>query len=147
MHQGSCLCGAIRYTINGELSEFGYCHCSSCRKASGSAFAANVSVPVEAFDVTSGASHLRSFESSPGKHRHFCGVCASPLFTKVGDTPSVVRIRLGCLDTAFTERPKAHIFVGEKAGWAGLDEGVSAYETWPDPDEVAIEGSRQPRVR
>ena len=44
MYQGSCLCGDVRYRVDGELSEFGYCHCRSCRKASGSAYGANIGV-------------------------------------------------------------------------------------------------------
>lgn len=44
MHEGSCLCKKIRYEISQELGDFGYCHCVSCRKASGSGHAANAPV-------------------------------------------------------------------------------------------------------
>jgi len=77
MYTGSCLCGSIRYEADCELENFSYCHCRSCRKASGSAFAANASVPREKLRFTDGMETLREYESSPGKFRAFCGKCAS----------------------------------------------------------------------
>ena len=64
MHRGSCLCGRVRYELSREPGEFGYCHCTSCRKASGSAHAANAPVDRDAFTLTAGDDVLREFESS-----------------------------------------------------------------------------------
>jgi hypothetical protein len=72
MYQGSCLCRNVRYQIIGELGEFGYCHCTSCRKASGSAHAANAPVVRDQFQLLGGADTLREFESSPAS----CGSSA-----------------------------------------------------------------------
>ena len=44
MITGKCLCGKVRYEINGRLGPVVYCHCSMCRRATGSAFATNASV-------------------------------------------------------------------------------------------------------
>ena len=49
MLRGSCLCGGIVYEIDALLGPGIYCHCSQCRKASGTAFATNASVPTTAF--------------------------------------------------------------------------------------------------
>src|SRR5580765_6566585 len=102
MYEGSCLCGNGRYEISGELGAFGYCHCRSCRKASGSAHAANAPVDRAAFRLVSGADTLREFESSPGKLRAFCGRCGSPIYAYLAASRDVLRIRLGSLDTPFT---------------------------------------------
>ena len=143
MYQGSCLCGSIRYVIDGELSEFGYCHCQSCRKASGSAFGANIAVPVAAFRVTQGDALVGMFESSPGKRRHFCTRCGSPLYTLVGEAPTHVRVRLGCLDDDYSEPPSAQIFTDDGAAWHRVDDAAPQYPGWPDPAALAIPGSRQ----
>jgi hypothetical protein len=66
VHKGSCLCGRIQYEIDGELGDFGYCHCRSCRKASGSAHAANAPADRATFRLVGGADTLREYESSPG---------------------------------------------------------------------------------
>lgn len=139
----SCLCGAIRFQFPAAVGDFVYCHCRSCRKSSGSAFAANISVPIAGMDMLSGADNIGIFESSPGKCRHFCKTCASPLFTKVGPDPQVVRVRLGCLDTEFKQKPVAHIFSDDSAPWHDPELELPSYGQWPDAAEVQIVGSRQ----
>ena len=69
MPGGSCLCGGVRYEVNGPLKAMAYCHCVQCRKASGADFATNASVATEDFKLLSGAELLSEFESSPGNFR------------------------------------------------------------------------------
>ncbi|MEM8766101.1 MAG: GFA family protein [Pseudomonadota bacterium] len=143
MFQGSCLCGSVRYQFKEIAGPYVYCHCSSCRKASGSAFAANVAVPSSDFNLIEGEALLSCFESSPGKRRYFCSKCGSPLFNKVGTAPALVRVRLGSLDSPFTEPPAAHIFTSEKAPWYEIQEGARQFPAWPKPEALAVPGSRQ----
>lgn len=116
MLEGSCLCGAVRYRIDGALGAIVCCHCSMCRKAQGSAFAANAPVPASAFRIVQGEEALRAFRSSPGKERVFCGTCGSPIYSR-RDGAADVRVRIGTLDTPITARPSAHIHVASKADW------------------------------
>src|SRR3954464_10990189 len=101
MYKGSCLCKSVTYEISGEIGEFGYCHCKTCRKASGSAHAANAPVDRASFQLLQGKSLIREFQSSPGKFRAFCSNCGSPLYVYLAATPGVLRVRLGTLDTPF----------------------------------------------
>lgn len=140
---GSCLCGGVGYRIAEIAGPYVYCHCRSCRKASGSAFAANVPVPVEAFSLLHGREQVRYFESSPGKRRHFCGHCGSPLYTTVDARPDTVRVRLGTLDTVFAEPPAAHIFTDEMAPWHSIADGAPRFGGWPDARALPLPGSRQ----
>lgn len=140
--QASCLCQAVRLRFARIVGDYVYCHCRSCRKASGSAFGANVSVPVDELQVD-GADNIGVYESSPGKRRHFCRACASPLYTLVGEHPTHARVRLGALDSDFEAPPAAHIFVGYKAPWHRIDAGESCFDEWPDPGALVIAGSRQ----
>jgi hypothetical protein len=142
MHKGSCLCRRIQYEIDGDLGEFGYCHCTSCRKASGSAFAANAPVDRSRFRIE-GAASLKEFESSPGKFRAFCDNCGSPIYAYLVATPDVLRVRLGTLDTPFDQRPKAHTFVSDKASWEPVDEAIPQFATWAPKSVLHQRGSRQ----
>lgn len=143
MYVGSCLCKRIQYEIDGELGEFGYCHCTSCRKASGSAHGANAPVDRAHFRFVGSAQALREYESSPGKLRAFCGECGSPIFAYLRSTPDVLRVRLGSVDTPFTKLPRAHTFVSEKAPWAPIDDAIPQFPRWAPKSVLVQRGSRQ----
>ncbi len=144
MHHGSCLCGRITYEIHQELSDFGYCHCRSCQKASGAAHGANAGFDRNSFVLRDPDRLLREYESSPGKRRAFCSNCGSPLFAYLSATPDVMRIRLGSLDSVFAKSAKAHTFVSQKAAWKVIDDDLPSFEEWA-PREVLLQtGSRQP---
>jgi len=143
-HRGSCLCGNVRYELFGELGDFAYCHCRSCQKASGSAYAANVPVARKDFALLSGANTLREFESSAGKRRVFCARCGSPLYAYVTATPDVLRVRLGSLDTPFTHAPTAHIWTSEAAHWSPIADSIPQFSEWPPRELLAQAGSKQP---
>jgi hypothetical protein len=117
MHTGSCLCGAVRYEVRGDLGTAVYCHCSRCRKASGSAFGSNAVVAVKDFVVVKGEDSLKTFSTPQGVHRMFCANCGSPIISRRDSFPDVLRLRLGTLDTAVPAAPSAHIFVASKAEW------------------------------
>lgn len=131
-HKGSCLCGAIRYEIDGELGPITFCHCKRCQKVNGSAFNAAALAPLEQFRIVSGEDQLKEYLSSPGVYRCFCGNCGSPLFSKRDSMPDSVRLRLGTLDTPLAGKPVAHIFVAEKAEWFDIHEDdIPQYEGAP----------------
>jgi hypothetical protein len=127
MYQGSCLCGKIRYEISQEPGDFGYCHCISCRKASGSSHAANAPIERQGFQLLSGTDVLREFESSTGMFRAFCINCGSPIYAFRAEKPEILGIRLGSLDTPFTKRAKEHRYVAEKAPWEEIDDALPQY--------------------
>lgn len=142
-HRGSCLCGAVAYEIDGDLGDFGYCHCTSCRKASGSAYGANAPVDRARIRFVRGADRIREFESSPGKLRAFCPACGSPLYAYLKTTRDVLRVRLGSLDTPFHERPKAHTFVSDKATWEPIEGDIPQFAEWASKDVLVQRGSKQ----
>jgi putative intracellular protease/amidase len=142
-YEGSCLCGAVHYEVAGELGEFGYCHCKSCRKASGTAHAANAPVDRRNFRIVRGAHGVRQFESSPGKFRAFCSRCGSPLYAYLASTPDVLRVRLGTLDTPFTKHARAHTFVADKAPWEEIDGRLPQFPEWAPKSVLHQRGSHQ----
>ena len=144
MYEGSCLCRSVRYEIHGDIGDFGYCHCTSCRKASGTAHAANAPVLRADFHLTSGADDLREFESSPGKLRVFCSRCGSPVYAYLRADTDTIRIRLGTLDTPFVKRPTAHTWVSDKAPWDPIADNLPQFPEWAPKSALDQKGSRQP---
>lgn len=131
MHKGSCLCGAIRYEITGLLGPIVVCHCSRCRKASGSAFNAMSPVSSDNFRIVMGKEFLRTYSNDSGVHRVFCGNCGSPIIGKRDSIPETVRVRIGTLDTPVETKISAHIFVGSKADWYEILDHAPQHEERP----------------
>ena len=123
-----CLCGGVRIEISGKVGPVVYCHCSRCRKASGTAFGANADVRRRYWTLTSGEDLLREFESSPGVFRAFCGRCGSPIYSRGVANPDTVRVRLGILDEDPDRRSLAHVWVGSKAPWFEITDDLPQFE-------------------
>lgn len=115
MINGSCLCGAVKYEISGKVGDIVHCHCNTCRKAHGSAFSSVAAVQDRDFHLLSSDS-LKSYQSSPGKHRFFCSNCGSQVYAK-RETASHIVLRLGSVDSTLNSPEKEHIWVSDKANW------------------------------
>ena len=131
MINGSCLCGAVKYELKGEISQILLCHCSRCRKATGSAFAALTPVRTEDLHFISGEQSIKKFDSAPGVGRYFCQDCGSPLFSKRENAPELVRLRIGTLDTKIPTTPIAHVFVASKSEWFEICDSNPQYAERP----------------
>ena len=128
MLHGKCLCESVRYEISGELGPLGYCHCSQCRRASGSAFGANADAAKSDFRLTSGAELIREYESSPGTLRAFCSRCGSPIYKRSPAKPDVVRVRLGSLAEDPGVRARVHVYVADKAPWYEITDALPQFK-------------------
>jgi len=116
MIKGSCLCGKIRYTYSGEITEIARCHCSQCRKAQGGAFATNS--PLDANKLSfEGTEFIKEFEATGDKVRAFCTNCGSPIYSAKASLPDVARIRIGTVDTEFSCDHQYHIYSDSIASW------------------------------
>ncbi|HWK74276.1 MAG TPA: GFA family protein [Povalibacter sp.] len=132
MYQGSCLCGEVKYELTGEIGSGLFCHCSRCRKANGSAFAANAPIATADLRIVSGAALLKRFSTAEGVHRVFCSNCGSPLFSRRDHAPETLRLRLGTLDTPLTRGPQAHIFTASKAEWFEINDSLPQFPQRPE---------------
>jgi hypothetical protein len=121
MYFGKCLCNQVEIKITGKISNIIHCHCSLCRKNSGTAFATNGFVNNSEFEITRGQELLAKFSFKPGRNRYFCSNCGSPVYSSNDTDPKRIRIRLGILDSDISERPISHNFVSSKANWEDLD--------------------------
>lgn len=120
-HSGSCLCGAVRFEVQGVFERFYLCHCEYCRKDTGSAHAANLFSSVAKLEWICGQNQVTSFNLPSTRHsRCFCSVCGSAL-PSVQMEGRMLVVPAGSLDGEVGVRPDAHIFVASRADW---DEGL-----------------------
>jgi hypothetical protein len=120
MVRGSCLCGNVTYEVRGAPLGMYFCHCGTCRKATGTAFATNIAISTEDFAITSGRELVTGFESSPKKYRYFCSACGSPIYSQSEETKQMVSVRCGTLDEDPIARPSVHFYVASKAPWLDI---------------------------
>ena len=128
---GSCLCGAVRYTVSGEAQRFYHCHCSRCRKASGTGHASNLFVQ-GSLTWNSGEELVRTFKLPEAARfaNTFCEVCGSrmPRFIeKLG----MVFIPAGSLEDEPDMRPQARIFLDSRAKWSCDESALPGFEQYP----------------
>lgn len=112
MTTGHCLCGAVRVDIATMPREFGICHCRMCQRWTGLAYAA-VMVP-DADVILTGAEHVKTYRSSEGSTRSFCGTCGSTLWFR-DDGRDAYEIPLGMLDSTEGLTLTHEIFVDRKS--------------------------------
>jgi hypothetical protein len=120
----------VQIQISGEISDIIHCHCSLCRKNSCTAFATNGFINAADFEIISGEDNLSIFSFKPGRNRHFCSNCGSPVYSSNEQEPLRYRIRLGILDTDIIERPSSHNFVSSKANWEDLEVQLPQYDSF-----------------
>ena len=121
LHHGSCLCGAIGFTVSGALTPPVACHCRMCRKISGHV-EASTEVAKSALEVT-GAEHLTWFQSSYRVRRGFCARCGSGLFFD----PLFrdwIGVSMGAFDGPTGTRLALHIFVADKGDYYDIADGL-----------------------
>lgn len=123
---GKCLCGAVEYAVADQFSYALNCHCSQCRRATGSAFKPFAGIERHKLRVTKGSAHLRLFGEALC-HDARCGTCGSLLYSVVRDG-AFVHVTLGTLVDSPGIRPTAHIFVGSKAPWFTITDDLPQYD-------------------
>lgn len=126
--KGSCLCGAVEYEIDSIDTPILHCHCQTCQKAHAAPFATTAGVMREHFRWLNGEDKLSSFESSPGKLRHFCSVCGTHVVAERVNQPNVI-VRVATLNEDPKTTPQMHIWASHDATWLEY-EGIPAYPEW-----------------
>jgi hypothetical protein len=123
---GRCFCGAVEYAVADAFRYALNCHCSNCRRTTGSAFKPFAGIERERLAVTAGARDLLIY-GEPGGHDAHCRRCGSLLYSVVREG-AFVHVAMGTLVDAPGIRPTAHIFVGSKAPWFTIADGLPQYE-------------------
>lgn len=136
---GGCLCGAVRFEVQGTADMVGICHCRRCQRWTGTAFAVGVRFPRAAFRLTKGEPRL--YRSSAIMERGFCADCGSPLIEYVASEKDVdgVWLSLGNFDDPSAFTPGHHFGVESQLPWVQFDDGLPRYRCDDDPELAALD--------
>lgn len=131
LFSGSCLCGLVKYEIEGTFESFYLCHCKYCQKDTGSAHAANLFSTKAKLNWTAGQVRIKTFNLPSTQHtKSFCQECGSAVPNQQMDGKLLV-VPAGSLDSKIIIRPDAHIFYSSKAEWSEDLEGIKKFQSFP----------------
>jgi hypothetical protein len=123
---GECFCRTVRYAVADEFTYALNCHCSNCRRTTGSAFKPFAGIISDKFSVVSGDDDLLIYGDESAHDAH-CRRCGSLLYSVVREGV-FVHVAMGTLVDAPSIRPSAHIFVGSKAPWFTITDDLPQYQ-------------------
>lgn len=130
--RGSCLCGSVKYVIEGGARFFNHCHCSRCRKATGTGHASNIILTPASIEWQSGEELLNSFKVPDAKHftAVFCSRCGS-LMPRVAPDNSVGVLPAGTLDEEPQVELTGRIFQDSRTEWSCTGDELPRFDTYP----------------
>jgi len=129
--QGECLCGRVKFEIDGKIRNLYQCHCSLCRKTTGAAANAATFVQSSSFHWVSGQSEIRSYQKPSGFRSDFCSSCGSPVPNSLRGT-EMVWVPAGLLDELDVSRVSAHLHTASAAPWAQESAECVRLESGPE---------------
>lgn len=122
-YEGGCLCGAVRYRVEGAPHSAGYCHCRMCQRATGAPVTAWVTYEAAKFAVIEG--NLAEYRSSPPSLRGFCARCGSPLtFRYTAGGVATVDVTTASLDEPSYFPPQYHVWSMSEVPWLHLADAL-----------------------
>lgn len=127
---GGCYCGAVGYTVDDAFQYALNCHCSSFRRATGSAFKPFAGICRDRLSITQGADRLTIYGDELTNNTH-CATCGALLYSVVGDG-QWVHVTMGTLSDAPSIRPSALIFVGSRAPWHDITDDLPQFQEFPE---------------
>eukprot|EP01037_Dinobryon_pediforme_P005794 gene5794-5857_t len=130
MLSGGCLCGAVRYDVDGPVFNETICHCRDCRRAVGASNVAWFTVRTTWFRLTQG--RAAAYRSSEKVMRQFCSDCGTSLSYQYDDRMDEIDITIATLDEPGTVAPKDHTQTGDRLGWDVIGDGLPEYEKFRD---------------
>jgi len=129
---GSCLCGALHYTATGEPSRFYHCHCSRCRKATGTGHATNLFLHNGTLAWTGDLSLIKRYKVPDAERftRTFCTQCGGPIPAEIASM-NLVFVPAGTLDDDPGIKPQARLFCGSRTDWSCAGDDTPCFEAYP----------------
>lgn len=129
---GRCLCGAVRYTCDGDPMMAGHCHCEDCRRSSGSGHSSHLVVPEDSVDLTGEVRiYVRASDSGNPVSRAFCPTCGAPIFSRNPAMPGMLFLRASSLDDLEVFQPQMHVYMTRAASWDRPSGEVPAFDKMP----------------
>lgn len=130
---GGCQCGAVRYTLAGELPAAYACHCGECKKQSASAFSMSVAIETANLRWTGAPAMFETVAfSGARKLCYFCAACGTRLWHRGSEDSGAASLKVGTLDDPAGIEPMGHLWVSKKQPGITIASDVPAFATQPD---------------
>jgi hypothetical protein len=133
--QGSCLCGAVEFRVEGMFPKACRCHCSLCRKQGGASSSLAIIAEERNFSWINGREQILSYVRPSGFRSDFCARCGSPVPNPLRAT-AYYWVPAGSLDDLETVEIGAHLFTGSKASWETIPSDAPHFKTVPKPSQL-----------
>lgn len=133
--RGKCLCGEIEFELHGDVPNLYQCHCSLCRKVTGSAANAAFRIGADQFAWISGSVQIREFVTESGFKSHFCATCGSPV-PNLTSNDSAYWIPAGLLEDSSELELVAHLYVASRAAWDVIADVGEQFDEMPDTEAL-----------
>jgi hypothetical protein len=125
---GGCACGGVRFEIDAPLVSAGWCHCTRCRRRTGTPASPQARIEPGSLRIVSGEELVRAWEPERGWAKAFCGDCGSALWSQSPEDPQLKAVRLGAFDGDPGIRPQHRQFVAYAAVWEPIpDDGLPRF--------------------
>lgn len=124
------MCGAVEYAVRDAFEYALNCHCSQCRRGTGSAFKPLAGIVRSELRILSGGTSAMIYGEEDA-HDVRCRICGSLLYSVVrGGT--YVHVAMCTLKDEPTIKPSMHIFVGSKAAWYEITDDLPQHDALPE---------------
>lgn len=131
--KGGCRCGKVRYEATADPIFTGVCHCTSCQKSTGSAFATVVALPTAALTVTGATKQFDDIgDTGQATHRQFCPDCGSTVVQTADVMAGVTMVPVGSLDNPASASPAMQIYCDSALPWAKVPD-MQGFPKMPGP--------------
>lgn len=131
--KGGCLCGAVRYVLKSEPKATAICHCTHCKRQSGSLFSFNLFIDEADYRQQGETKAFEDFgDSGHPSYRYFCESCGSPVVTRVSTMPGQVIVKAGTLDSMEDlPAPQIEIYTDRSVEWLKSFDGAVGFALSP----------------
>jgi hypothetical protein len=133
---GGCLCGAVRYRVDGPARATSLCHCASCRRATGGPSLAWAIFDEDKVEIVAGA--LAVHASSPGVERGFCGRCGTSLTYARANRPGLFDVTTASLDDPEAFPPTKEIWTEERLSWEAANPALPQFAQFSTPSPPVL---------
>ena len=124
--RGHCLCGSVRWEFHGDVAWTCYCHCDDCRRNCGAPVVAWLGVPIKNFKWL--GVRPKTFESSKGVRRHFCGTCGSPIGFEADHYAGGMHLYAASLEHPESCPMAFHVNYESRLPWLKMDDELPKYD-------------------
>ena len=129
---GGCLCGAVNYEVSGEARMSVHCHCTDCRKSSGTGHGTHIGLSEDQLSITGTLKFYdRAADSGNIVSRGFCPECGSAVYSTNSAMPGMVFVRASSLDDPEAISPIMSVYASRAISWDPIAPDLPSFPEMP----------------